>query len=143
MMMQTSRRLILTASVLAAAVLATGCMVTVEDDLVDFRLPLSDLQVDWTINGSSAGALCAGFGIAQWELRVRGPESRDVLLDCRAHWWSSETDLFALPEGSYQIDVRAVDAYGATLAQLSSGASVYGEGHLEVLSFDFIAQDFH
>ena len=58
-------------ALVALSLAATGCLVTVDDELtpgivhvdIDARPLLADLQVDWTIDGSDAPALCSIYGV--------------------------------------------------------------------------------
>jgi hypothetical protein len=119
-----------------------GCYVEVEDGGPVGGVYLADLQVDWRIAGSQSATYCDAYDIDRWVLTVSGPESREVYVDCRAHYWSSENDLLALYEGTYNINVRAVSSTGATVASQSSTVSVYDKGYVDNLTFQFYPVDF-
>jgi len=131
----------LTAALLGLGALA-GCVVVEEDPYGPAPIYLADLQVDWRILGSQSADYCDAFGIQSWIVEVRGPESRDVVVDCRAHYWSSENDLLSMFEGHYDITVRAVDRYGYTVALQGSRLDLLADGYLRQLSFEFRSHDF-
>ena len=122
-----------------AGLWTTGCYV----DVVDGEgVYLADLEVNWRIQGSQSVTHCDTFGIERWEVSLRGWESRDLLVDCRAHWWSSENDLLALHEGTYTVTVRAVDAGDYVLATESTQLDLIDQGYLDTLTFEFYPEDF-
>ena len=124
--------------------LAVGCYVEVEDhgpgpSPAPF---LADLQVDWRIQGSQSANYCSAYDIASWIVEVNGPEYRESVIDCRAHWWSSENDFLSLSEGTYTVTVTAVDPLGYTLAKQSSVVDLLDLGYTDQLTFQFYASDF-
>lgn len=124
---------------LGIAVTASGCVIAIDDDL--FRS--ADLEVTWTINGSDSASLCGVYGVDSWMLEVRGPESRNVVLDCRDNYWSSENDLLSLPEGSYDVRLTALDHGDRQIGKLATSLYLWDDGHVEHLSLDLIDSDFH
>jgi hypothetical protein len=103
---------------------------------------LADARVEWTIEGSTAPALCSAYGIEDWIIEVRGPDSFDVVVDCRADFWTSGTALFDLLEGFYTIRVRAVDAFDVTLAVIATDIELIDDGFVDELEFTFLPEDF-
>ena len=136
------RKLTLTLALLAIAIGATGCIIAVDEDVLDPAITRVDLRVDWKISSSSSTSLCSAYDVDQWLVSVRGPESRDLVLDCRSHWWSSESDLFSLREGNYKISVRAVDGYDSTQAALTANVDLYDRGGIEQVTLNFRSSDF-
>jgi hypothetical protein len=130
-------RLVLLALLLSLGAVA-GCHVEVTDSVGG----LADLQVDWRIHGSQSTSYCDAYDIDRWVVTVTGPETRDVFVDCRAHYWSSENDLLALYAGTYDITVRAVSPTGFTIASQSTTVSVYDKGYVDSLVFQFSDFDF-
>ena len=134
-------RLALLASVVLGLGSAAGCYVDVDDEY-DAVSYLADLEVTWRIAGSQSAGYCDSYGIDHWIVEVRGPESRDVVVDCRANYWSSENDLIALVEGYYEITVVAADALGHALAIQSTHIDLFAEPFLQNVGFQFYAYDF-
>jgi hypothetical protein len=127
---------------LAIAILATsGCYLEVEEEGYYTDEPyLLNLQVDWTIEGSDVAILCPTYGVHRWIVELRGPEDRTTELSCANHW-STESDFSALPEGSYTVTVRALDAFGHELGALSKTAGLYDFGYTHTMVFDFSPAD--
>lgn len=120
--------------------LAAGCYVEVEDD--PGGVYLADLEVKWRVQGSQSVTYCDAYDISRWVIKVRGPESRDVVVDCRAHWWTSENDLLAMSEGHYTVTVEAEDSAGYLLTGQSSTIDLIDSGYVDVLTFQFYPSDF-
>ena len=139
-----TRRALLAALALVVLGLASGCYV-VEDDPY-YHEPgifLGDLEVNWRVDGSQSTTRCDAYGIYRWVVSVRGPESRDVVLDCRADWWSTENDLLDMYEGRYAVTVEAEDIDGYLLAGQSSSVDLMDRGNfVDTLTFQFYPQDF-
>ena len=132
-------------ALVALSLAATGCLVTVDDELtpgiavhvdIDARPLLADLQVDWTIDGSDAPALCSIYGVQRWEVTLHGPEIRQTMVDCRDNWWSSENDFTALRAGEYRVTVRALDGYDNLVASVATSVGLYDSAP-ERLKIDF------
>jgi hypothetical protein len=102
----------------------------------------ADLEVDWSIDGSTSPALCDAYDIDFWVIEVRGPESFDVDVDCRAHYWTSESDLHDLLVGTYTVRVRALDPLGRTLAVQQARLTILDDGVIDVLELLFLPRDF-
>lgn len=102
----------------------------------------ADLEVTWSIDGSTAPALCNAYGIDTWVIEVRGPEDLDVELDCRVHYWDSGSDLYNLREGTYTIGVVALDRFGVVLTAAESQITIFDDGVVDVLDFAFRSSDF-
>lgn len=125
----------------------SGCLVTVEDhsdgwsvDSQKYPL-LSDLEVEWSIDGSSSSALCPAYGIDRWRIEVIGPEHRKVELDCQGYW-TTETSLSALSQGDYRVKVKAIDVFGTILSAHSTEVDLYSEYGTERVAFSFVSSDF-
>ena len=140
-MKRRSKALLAVAAVLALLSTA-GCYVETTGPYPEPGVYLGDLEVSWRINGSQAVGQCDGYGIAQWVVEARGPESRSVVLDCRQNWWSSETDFLAMYEGRYSVTVTALDAQGYTLAVQSGTVDLVDDGYVQDLTFQFYPFDF-
>jgi hypothetical protein len=126
---------------LAGVLLASGCVIAVEDDVLVEPI-VADLEVSWTIDRSSSAALCAAYDIQRWEVTVSGPEHRSLTLDCRHHWWSSESDLYELPTGYYDVTITAVDSLDYARSALSSSIDLRSSLYVEQLALDFTSYDF-
>jgi hypothetical protein len=135
-------RLALFSALLLAVGLAAGCVVDVDDHGHGPGVFLADLQVDWRIQGSQSTSFCDAYGIDHWIVRVNGPEVREAVVDCRAHYWSSENDFLALTEGSYDISVKAIGPAGYVLARQDTFVEVLDLGYTDVLTFQFRGSDF-
>ena len=138
----TRKRLSLLIAVALSGIQATGCVVAVDEEVIQSSSSLGDLEVRWSIDGDESSALCDSLGIQRWEIEVRGREDRDVRLDCRDHWWSSETDFFSLYAGLYQVSVIAIDYDGRALAGLSSSILVRDDRLVDRLELEFSRYDF-
>jgi len=130
--------LILTLGVVALS----GCYLELEENTHPGGLYDADLKVTWRIDGSQSTGYCDSYGIAQWEVEVRGPDPRTIHVDCRAHYWSSESDFYNLLEGNYSVIVRALDSADYVLAEQRSSLSLVDSGFVETLSFQFYPSDF-
>lgn len=123
--------------------LFTGCVILDEEPLPDAPgYYLADLEVNWTVDGSSATSLCDRYGIQSWLVTVNGPEKRTVEVECRIHYWSSESDLYSLTEGKYDVTVTGVDGSGHHISTISTALDLYDDGPLNILDFDFQDSDF-
>jgi hypothetical protein len=135
-------RRLLVASILAGLALTAGaCVIDGEYLYVDDGPGSSyaDLEVRWTIHGAESATLCSNYDIKTWIVEIRGPESRDAVVDCRNHYWSSENDFLMLREGDYTVRVTALDANDRELGSLSSYRYLYDQGSVELLQMNFIA----
>lgn len=126
-----------------ACLAMSGCYLEVEEGGYYTDEPyLVNLQVDWTIQGADSVGLCHAYGVNRWIVELRGPEDRSAELSCAKHYWSTESDFSALPEGSYTVTVRALDAFGHEIAALSSTEGLYDYGYTHTKVFDFSPADF-
>ena len=125
----------------AGVLLASGCVIAVEDDVLVEPF-VADLEVSWTIDQSSSAALCSAYDIQRWEVTVSGPEHRGLTLDCRHHWWSSESDLYELPAGNYDVTITAVDSLDYARSTLSTSVDLRSSLFVEQLALNFTAYDF-
>lgn len=134
---------LLVALLAGLALAASGCVLEVgpEDDPY-YGDYVADLEVDWSISGSSAAALCDAYGIERWRVLVDGPEPRTVTLDCRADWWSTEGGLYSLSEGTYAVEVQAVSPGGHMLVSEQTSLELYDDGYIQSLHFKFYPSDF-
>jgi hypothetical protein len=130
------RTLAILSALVAAAAASSGCMIEVTDD----GLPVSglaDLEVRWTIDSVDSANLCSVYGVRSWLIELRGPESRDVVLDCKDNYWTTENDLLMLEEGFYDVRVVALDRNGYELARRSTSIDLFDRGYVEVVRLDF------
>jgi hypothetical protein len=142
-MKRMSRTLFALTAALVLGLFVTGCYVeTTDPHYHEPGVYLGDLEVSWRVEGSQAVSLCDAYGIDSWDVEVRGPESRDVSVDCRQNWWSSESDLLAMYEGRYTVTVRARDLLGRALAGQSTTVDVVDDGFVKSLTFQFYPFDF-
>lgn len=128
-------------ALVAAAVASSGCMIEVNEE----GLPVSglaDMEVRWTIDGVDSASLCSVHGVNSWLVELRGPESRDVVLDCRDNYWTTENDLLMLEEGFYDVRVVALDRNGYELARRSTTVDLFDRGYVEMVRLDFRAGQF-
>jgi hypothetical protein len=130
----------ITSILLAGVLLASGCVIAVDEDVIGDPL-VADLEVNWTIDQSNSAALCAAYDIRRWEVTVSGPEVRSLTLDCRNHWWSSESDLYELPEGYYSVTITALDSLDYARSSLSTSIDLRSSVFIEQLSLDFAGYD--
>jgi hypothetical protein len=128
------RDLSLLAVITLGIAMTSGCVIAVDEN-GPFN-NLVDLEVSWTINGSDSASLCGVYGVNTWLLEVRGPESRNVVLDCRDNYWSSENDLLLLPEGSYDVRLTALDGGSAQSGSMQTSLYLWDDGRIERLHLD-------
>ena len=135
-MKKRSLRLLALVALAGGLSFASGCIVT-ED------VYYGDIEVDWTIEGvADSSAACDAYGIDHWVVEVTGPEVFDLTYDCYNDAWFTDTDLWDVEEGTYNISVVAVDIDGFELAALSDTADSIDDGGVDQLGFDFIDSDF-
>jgi hypothetical protein len=103
----------------------------------------ADLEVGWSIGGSTAPGLCDTHGIERWVVGVRGPEPREVHLDCRLQEWNSATYLHDLDEGAYAVGVRALDPLGGARARSMTDLRLVEDGAIDIVELTFAARDWH
>lgn len=139
-----TRSVLLATLALGTLALAGGCYVeTTDDPYYDGPgVYLADLEVKWRIQGSQSPGYCDSYGISKWIVSVRGPESRDVVIDCRDNWWTTENDLLSMYEGTYSVTVEAEDAYGYVVAGQSTSVHLVDSGYIDVLTLEFYPYDF-
>jgi hypothetical protein len=135
---------ILTALTLST-ILSTGCVV--ETGHHDPYSPVSyaalaDLEINWTIGGEDSPALCDYYGISHWTVEVRGPEARDVGVDCRSSVWTTASDLHLISEGNYIVTLRAVGLGGETAMIRSTSVDVLANGYVTQIDFPLGHADF-
>lgn len=124
------RLLVLAAAALAIGASQSACTV----DAVG--VPTVDLEVRWTVDGSTSIAPCAEFGIDRWEVEVNGPELRAVSVACEDRWTTGNELLF-LTEGSYTIVLRAIGLGQAELARIVTDQDLFDDvGFVDVVEFD-------
>lgn len=134
------RTLALLTALFGAAAFASGCIV--EADPGPFGSRLADMEVQWTIAGVDAASLCDAHGVKTWIVELRGPEHRDVVIDCRANYWTTENDLLMLSQGFYDVRVIALDSADVEIARLETPFDLFDSGRVEVLHFDFSPAQF-
>ena len=101
---------------------------------------VGDLEVGWDVDGETALAKCAEYGIAEWEVRADG---LDALTVACGDGWSSGAFFHNIDEGRYRISVTALDSNGGTLAQRVIDADLReSDTGLWVSIFNFTAADF-
>lgn len=100
------------------------------------------MEVRWTIGGVDAASLCETHGVKTWVVELHGPEYRDVVVDCRANYWTTENDLLMLSQGVYEVHVIALDKADVEIARLETPFDLYDSGRVEVLHFDFSPAQF-
>jgi len=137
------RRAILSTLALGLFTLGTGCLIIDDSAHPAPSYELVDLRVEWNIAGLRSPDLCSDYSVDRWIVEVRGPESRDVVLDCRLYSWSTENDLTLLPAGSYSVRVRALDGYGLERAIQGASVDLLPNGALTQMMVDFYGADFH
>ncbi len=135
-----AKALVFTLSTLALTSFASGCSSNGTGPAQAYNL-VADLQVTWSISGSTDPSQCDGFGIDQWLATVDGPESRQSTIDCRTNVWSSESDFFTITEGNYQVAVHALRA-GVTVASQVVSYDLVDNGSVQPVHFEFIPTDF-
>lgn len=104
---------------------------------------VADLEVNWSIDGSTRTSLCEQFGVDSWELQLRGPEPRVVNVDCKRHYWSSENDLLSLENGRYTVHLSARDSAGREIALKTHDVVLSTPDAYVELDLAFSAQDFN
>ncbi len=147
-MTHLTRNISLFVALCASLLLASGCIVTVDDELLEGGVQvqvegsaLASIEVNWTIDHSEASSLCAVYGIERWTVTLYGPETRETVVDCRAHYWSTESDLLYLPRGDYRVTVTALDDYDMIVGSVSSSLVLHGTG-VQRLDIDFDGASF-
>ncbi len=148
-MQRITHSCLLVAAALSVTLLAGGCEVQVgthHDPYAPAAVvsgPLGDLEVSWTVDGDDRAGLCDYYGISHWTVQVRGPEARDVLVDCMTSYWSTGSDLYDLTEGTYSITLQAFDTYGATMLVHTTSYPVYADGRVAQVAFPLSGSDFY
>jgi hypothetical protein len=138
--------MMLTMTMLAAA----GCVIEVDPDHSTISASpappsyplLADLEVRWSVSGDQGAALCGYYGVGRWIVEVRGPESRDVVVDCWSARWTTGTDLHLLAEGRYTVTLRGLHDSGVQMAARSTSLSLYGDGLVTDVAFTLVPADF-
>lgn len=143
MFKQSTLRVLLVFALATTAAFTSGCVIE-EGALPDVYVGVSraDVEVRWTIDGVDSAALCSVYGIQTWILEVQGPESRDVVLSCSDHYWSSENDLLLLDEGIYTVRITALDAYDNEIASVATVTEFFDLGYVDVLNIELSYLDF-
>ena len=136
------RTLAILTALVGAAAMSAGCMIEVDENGAPIGSHLADLEVRWSINGADRAALCSMYGINEWLVELRGPETRDVVLDCRDNYWTTENDLLLLREGFYDVRVVALDSGGFELARRQTTVDLFDRGYVDVLRLDFRSSQF-
>ncbi len=131
------RTLALVTAIVAAASAASGCILQAETDMGTTPFGLADLEVRWTIAGRDNASLCSAYGIDSWIVELRGVESRDVVLDCRNNYWTTENDLLLLQEGFYNVPVIALDTAGYEISRLNTSVNLFDQGYVDLVDLDF------
>lgn len=128
-------------SLMALLLAAQGCYLDLDVD-DPFYVPVTDLRVHWTVEGSDAPALCGVFGVDRWQVHLTGPERRTVEVDCVQHYWSSENDLLALPTGVYTVELSGLDADGRDRAFRRLKVHLTAPDELREIDVTFSPKDF-
>lgn len=100
----------------------------------------TDVEVYWSIDGSDAAQLCNFYDIGSWEVSIDGPEFRSFAIDC-TDLWDSADDFYNLDEGTYSVQVTAVDPFGVPIVT-GEVVDTFFEGRIEVVDIDFTDADF-
>lgn len=134
------------ARALSMMVVAALCGVATTGCVVVDGTTTADMEVGWTIDRVDAASLCDVYGIESWVVEVRGPESIDVPVDCRAEDWVTGNALYDILEGAYTVDVVALDAGGFELASIGTTVDLLFDGSLNTvdksIDVDFTDSDF-
>ena len=104
-------------------------------------IAIADLQVTFTIDGSSDASLCSVYGIDHWIVETSGPETRTSHIDCFTHFWSTENDFMGIEEGSYLITVQAFDAANYQKGTMSTSLDLVDIGTTDKVHLDFAGAD--
>ncbi|MCK5799629.1 MAG: hypothetical protein KAI47_20705 [Deltaproteobacteria bacterium] len=131
------RTLALVTAIVAAASAASGCILQTDMGTGSSAFGLADLEVRWTIAGRDSASLCSAYGIDSWVVELRGAESRDVVLDCRNNYWTTENDLLLLQEGFYNVHVIALDTTGYEISRLNTSVNLIDQGYVDLVDLDF------
>jgi hypothetical protein len=103
---------------------------------------LGDLEVNWSIDDSSAASLCTTYGIDHWHILADGPERVSTDISCQGAW-TTGTVLWSIEEGFYKVTVEAVDTGGSVLASRSdSNVDVVSGSLPRKINIAFTAADF-
>jgi hypothetical protein len=82
----TSKTCIASFCLLGALVFtAAGCVIEVDDPIVEplYFNDMADMEVRWSINGSTDPIWCNDLGIETWLVELSGRDAQDVYVDCR------------------------------------------------------------
>jgi hypothetical protein len=145
MRLRTSRsHVALAAIAFLGAGLSAACVLEVDPEgpLFSNDSRTADLYVTWMLEGADEPSLCDSYGIETWTVELRGPESRDVTVDCRLDTWSTEVDLYNLYEGNYTVTLRAFSAGGVQLAAGTGSLGVFDTGLVNNLVLRLYSTDF-
>ncbi len=135
------RTLAILSALVTAVAASSGCILEVNDNGRPVT-GLADMEVRWSIDGADSALLCNVHGVDSWLVELRGPEARDVVLDCRDNYWTTENDLLMLGEGLYDVSVTALDCKGYEIARRSTMVDLFDRGYVEIVRMSFHAGQF-
>ncbi len=141
----TARKLVLFLALLMGMTLVSGCYLELdpygpEDPYWEDRI---DLKVDWSYQGSDSPSWCDALNVDRWVVELRGPESRNVVVNCHKDFWSSENDLLSMDPGHYTVRVKAMDHHDHMVAARTVAVDLSDPAFMENVDINFNAADFH
>ena len=144
-MSRKSRQLVLLGALVLGMSLVAGCYLELdpygpEDPYWQDRI---DLQVEWSYQGSDSPSWCDTLGVDRWVVELRGPEDRDVVVNCHKDFWSSENDLLSVEPGRYNVRVKALDDHSQMIASRDMSLDLHDPAYMEKLTINFDAKDFY
>ena len=141
----TFRQFVLFGALITSMILVAGFYLDLEpygpdDPYYEDRI---DLKVDWSYQGSDSPSWCEALNVDRWVVELRGPESRNVVVNCHKDFWSSENDLLSVETGHYTVRIKALDDAGHMVASRTMAVDLLDSAFLEKVTVNFNAQDFH
>jgi hypothetical protein len=110
-----------------------------------------DLEVHWTVSGSTSSSACATYNIQTWRVTLsNGPDLVTPETFACGTSWDTGLSLHALAEGYYDVNVEALNAGGTVIAQQGLKHVFVGAGALDAdpssgiidVDVNFTANDF-
>jgi hypothetical protein len=142
----TSKTCIASFCLLGALVFtAAGCVIEVDDPIVEplYFNDMADMEVRWSINGSTDPIWCNDLGIETWLVELSGRDAQDVYVDCRGDFWDTGSALYGLTEGDYRVRLTALDFDDISIVTVGARVDdVYDDGGVDVIDFNLDDREF-